>query len=530
MKLHKLARIGKEGIKTSLVKTTGSLWWRTKSPDEVLGELFAEVQRQKIFEDGKTFADLLPKRRLRQIQQDFELERQAPNFDLHEFVSRHFYEYSYNKKEYHTDTSQTAREHITHLWPILERRNRRTRGSLLALPYPYIVPGGRFSEQFYWDTYFIMLGLAADQQWGLIEGMMKNYTYMIRKYGYIPTGNRSYFLSRSQPPFFSHMVKLLARHKGRKVLVEYLPYMLAEYRFWMKGRNRLGPTEYKAFSRVVEMPNGILANRYYDNKTTPRPESLREDEETAHSAIDRRRDRLFLHLRAGAESGWDFSSRWFADPYDIRTIQTADIVPVDLNCLMYHLETTIAQAYRYLKQPLLARRYQHVAEKRAEVIREYCWDEESQFFVDYNFRKGSRSGALTLAALFPLYTKTANATQADAVAEKIEKEFLVEGGLLTTLIDNGQQWDSPNGWAPLHWVAIEGLRNYGHHHLADEIKRRWIATNIKVYETRAKLIEKYNVRDDSGVGGGGEYPLQDGFGWTNGVLAVLLDEKTSLED
>lgn len=513
-------------IKSAMVLTTSNLLRLSKSPDEALGELFMKVQKDRIYDDGKTFVDLVPRRRMKQIQQEYLLERQDPQFELSEFVARHFYRYAPSGEEvYQTDKSKTAREHISGLWKVLERRNRRDRGSLIALPYAYIVPGGRFSEQFYWDSYFIMLGLAADNRWDMIEGMMKNYTYMIRKFGFIPTANRTYFLSRSQPPFFALMVKLLARHKGRKrTYAEYLPYMLAEYRFWMKGSKKLDRYEHRAFARVVEMPDGTVVNRYYDNKTTPRPESLNEDITTADEAMGRQPDRLYLHLRAGAESGWDFSSRWFTEPQDIRSIHTADIVPVDLNSLLYELETTIAEAYRLLLQPLLAKPYQRAAQRRAQTISRYCWSESQQFFVDYNFHTGQPTGQLSLAGVFPLYAKIATSDQAAAVALRIKTDFLKEGGLVSTLTTNGQQWDSPNGWAPLHWMTIQGLRNYGYHGLADDIKSRWIKTNLLVYMQKGKMIEKYDVISPSRVGGGGEYPLQDGFGWTNGVLAALLDE------
>ena len=175
-------------------------------------------------------------------------------------------------------------------------------------------------------------------------------------------------------------------------------------------------------------------------------------------------------------------------------------------------------------QPLLARRFRALAERRAKAINQYCWDEEAQFFVDYNFHRDVQMDRLTLAAVFPLYAGIATSKQAAAVAKRLENEFLKEGGLTTTLLETGQQWDAPNGWAPLHMVAIEGLRHYGHNRLADEIKRRWVATNLKVFTAKSKMIEKYDVTNESGVGGGGEYPLQDGFGWTNGVLAALLAE------
>lgn len=516
---------GENKLKSAIVKTAGGLMPIAKSPDEALGELFSEVQRRQVYEDGKTFVDLIPRRRMKQIQQEYLLAKDDPLFDLRDFVSRHFYEFGDYQTAYHTDISMTPREHIRELWHVLERKNRRDRGSLVALPHAYVVPGGRFSEQFYWDSYFIMLGLAADDRWDMIEGMMKNYAYMMRKFGYIPTANRTYFLSRSQPPFFAQMVKLLARHKGRmRTYIEYLPYLLIEHRFWMKGYKTLGDREHKAYARVAEMPNGILLNRYYDNKTTPRPESLREDIEAAESAPDRESDRLYLHLRAGAESGWDFSSRWFETPDDISTIHTADIIPVDLNSLLFILEELIAETYRMLRQPLLASKFQGAADRRVRGIQEYCWSDDQGFFVDYNFHHRKGTDRLSLAGVFPLYAKLATTKQAAAVAKRIEADFLKEGGLVSTLVETGQQWDSPNGWAPLHWVTIEGLRNYGHYQLADEIKKRWMATNLKVFEKKGKMVEKYDVVNHDQLGGGGEYPLQDGFGWTNAVLAVFLDE------
>ncbi len=514
-----------EKLKSALVSTTGSLFRSGSSPDEGLGELFAAVQKNRIYDDGKTFVDLVPRGRMKAIQKEYLLARGDPNFDLRDFVSRHFYEFSPSKSgNYIANPEHTVSEHIAELWTVLERRNRRTRGSLFALPHPYIVPGGRFSEQFYWDSYFIMLGLAADGKWSMIEGMIKNYAFMIRKFGFIPTANRTYFLSRSQPPFFAAMIKLLASHNGRaRTLVEYLPYMLLEYRFWIKGKSKLSKQEHKAFARIVEMPNGLYLNRYYDNKATPRPESLLEDTSVADAA-DRDKDRLYLHLRAGAESGWDFSSRWFHDPSNIHTIHTADIIPIDLNCLLHQLESTIAETYRILKNPLLARKFQRLADKRQQAIMTYCWDETEKFFVDYNFHEGKPTGRMTLAGVFPLYVGIASKTQADMVAERLRNEFLHDGGLVTTLIDNGQQWDSPNGWAPLQWIAIKGLRNYGHHQLAEEIKHRWITLTMKVYQREHKLVEKYDVVGSDGLGGGGEYPLQDGFGWTNGVLRALISE------
>lgn len=509
-------------IKTSLVKTAGMLMGSKKSPDELLGELFADVQRKRIYADGKTFVDLVPKKRIKSIREEYNLLKQDPTFDLHDFVNRHFYDLSttiHRKDPFVIRRDEAIESHIERLWAHLERRNRVNRGSLIALPHPYIVPGGRFNEQFYWDTYFIMLGLAAEGKWRKIEGMVKNFAHMIRKYGYIPTGNRTYFLSRSQPPFFALMIELLARHKGKLVYQEYLPYLLQEYRFWMKGAKKVSETEHFAYRRVAQMPNGTLLNRYYDNKVTPRPESLREDNETAHAAKTRLPDRLYLHLRAAAESGWDFSARWLTNPDDLRTIHTADIIPIDLNALLYTLEMAIAEGYG-LWHPLMRRRYRKKAQRRTETIQQYMWSDKEGWFMDYNVHHHWQTGFVSLAGVFPLYTGQATPEQAEIVARRLEADFLKRGGLITTLIETGQQWDSPNGWAPLQWVAIEGLRRYGYDGLADKISVAWMSVVETVYAESHRLVEKYDVTG-GGLGGGGEYVLQDGFGWTNGVYAAL---------
>ena len=512
--------------KSSLVNTYGLFSRTPKDPSRTMGDLLSDAQIQRIYLDGKTFVDLVPRRDTRQIKKDYHLERPSANFNLREFIDSNFYELTTIDKQHQIDPATNMREHIEKLWPILSRNNYRNKGALLALPYPYIVPGGRFSEQFYWDSYFIMLGLKASGRWKDIDNMVKNYAYMIRKFGFIPTANRNYFLTRSQPPFFSYMIELLAEYKGEQVFVQYLPYLLAEYNFWMKGRKSLEKSKkYQAYRRIVRMTDGEILNRYFDDSDTPRPESYLEDIETANSRKDRSPNSTYVHLRAAAESGWDFSSRWFREPQDLQSIHTTDLVAVDLNCLLYKLESTIAETYQLIKQPLLAKRFRLMADRRAETIKQFCWNEDNQYFYDYDFRVGKNSESVTLAGVFPLYAKIATNEQAAAVAEKLKKDFLKPGGLLTTLVDNGQQWDAPNGWAPLQWVAVQGLRNYGYNDLADKVRDRWVKSCENVFKKERKLVEKYNVTEPGALGGGGEYQLQDGFGWTNGVYAAFKDEQ-----
>lgn len=492
------------------------------SPDELLGELFHDVQLLGLHTDNKTFTDLVPASALRKILRAYEKERHDPKFDIEKFVA-HYFKHLQPGHTYSTDGGLSPQEHIRVLWNVLTRETYQNKGSLVALPYPYVVPGGRFSEQFYWDSYFIMLGLVVHDRDDLIEGMMKNYAYMIRKNGYIPTGNRTYFLSRSQPPFFSHMVKLWAARKGKLMLAAYLPYMLAEYTFWMRGKRHLGKST-SAYKRVVKMPDGSILNRYFDAKHTPRPESYRVDVEVARRAEGRINSQVYLDLRAACESGWDFSSRWLKDGKDLSTIHTTQLVPVDLNCLLYDLELAIADAYSYLKQPFLARRYRKKAAERRAAIQKYCWSEEEGFYFDYDFVAEKPTERYSLAATFPLFSGVADQKQAQFVKNILKHRFLKKGGLLTTLNDTRHQWDAPNGWAPLQWVAIQGLRAYGFHDFANEVKRRWIYANTVTFNAERKMIEKYNVMHPEIKGGGGEYALQDGFGWTNGVLSALLHE------
>ncbi len=205
---------------------------------------------------------------------------------------------------------------------------------------------------------------------------------------------------------------------------------------------------------------------------------------------------------------------------------SADIVPVDLNCLLYELETTIAEAYRLMKNTPLAKKFQKLAAKRATAINEYCWSDTKHYYGDFNFHLGKMTEHVTAAMVFPLVVGIASDEQARLTAERIERDFLKRGGVVTTLVENGQQWDAPNGWAPLQWMAIQGLRRYGYDELANEIKRRWTETNLAIFASHRKLVEKYDVVGENGLGGGGEYPLQDGFGWTNGVLLSLLRESS----
>lgn len=500
----------------------------TKTPDAIYAELFTSVQMSKVFPDGKTFVDCVPKRDPQEILKDYRAIKGSQGFSLRSFIDSNFTVPSNPVNSYHSDTSKSVKVHIKELWPLLQRKPDQPvpGSSLLPLPNPYIVPGGRFREIYYWDSYFTMLGLQESKETGLMENIVKNFAYLINTYGHIPNGNRSYYLSRSQPPFFSLMVGLLAESKGDSVYQTYLPALEKEYQYWMQAdKAKLNSTK---ADRYVVRVNGYTMNRYWDARATPRQESFREDSLTVASA-NRKAKKMYRDLRAGATSGWDFSSRWFADGKSLATIETTDIVPVDLTSLLFGLEQTLSKVYLKSGNPVKAAYYKVRSENRIKFLNRYCWNEQDGLYYDYNFRTGKQMKVPSLATIYPLFFKMASAAQSQKVAANIKSKFLKSGGLITTLTNTGQQWDAPNGWAPLQWMAIQGLENYRQHDLAREIATRWTSLNIKIFHHTGKLMEKYNVMDTNLEAGGGEYPSQDGFGWTNGVLLKLMN-KYGIED
>jgi len=531
----------------SLLLISQSFAQPPSSPDKIYGQLFKDVQLQKIFPDGKTFVDCTPKRAVKDIMYDYGMMK-GPGMDLKKFVNDNFDLPPAPPQLNYIQPEKDVAIHIKNLWGALKRdadfsladssKRNSSGSSLLPLPNAYIVPGGRFREIYYWDSYFTMLGLKESGEVEMIENMVKNFAYLINTYGHIPNGNRSYYLSRSQPPFFSMMVQLLAGIKGAEVYKTYLPAMEKEYAYWMAGEEKIEPGS--SFKHLVKLDDGTLLNRYCDESTSPRPESYKEDYEVAEKVanelamrirvtspealkkiLDSRKAEVNLHLRSGAESGWDFSSRWFADGNTIETIQTTDIIPVDLNCLLYMLEVNISKAKKSMDFKNSAAVYQQKANKRMAAILKYCWNTKVKFFVDYNTVTKKQNDNITAAGLFPLFVNIASAQQADGAAATAKKYLLKKGGIVTTTLHTGQQWDAPNGWAPLQWISVVGLKNYNKNELAKEIAVKWMSLNEKVYAATGKMMEKYNVENLTKEAGGGEYLSQDGFGWTNGVYLAL---------
>jgi alpha,alpha-trehalase len=486
------------------------------SPAELFGPLFEAVQTQRVFADGKTFVDAVPKRDARAILADYQRQMPKDTAALRAFVLTNFAVPGVNDSE-----SLDPRRHIRTLWPQLVRPplEPEAGSSALSVPAPYVVPGGRFRELYYWDSYFTMLGLNVDGQQPLVEAMLADFTYAIERHGHIPNGMRSYYLSRSQPPFFALMLDL-SRNAEPAVAARRLAALRREHAFWMKGANCIDATG--ACLRVVQMPDGTLLNRYYDDRDTPRDESFAEDMATADQARTAGRERRVVqrNLRAGAESGWDFSSRWLGDGRLLATIRTVDIVPVDLNSLMLAMEERIAARCRASADAICAKEFAGLATRRKAAISRYFWVAAEGRFADWDRIGHKPTPVLSAATAFPLFVGAATPAQAKATAATIRAKLLAPGGLRTTRNRTGHQWDAPNGWAPLQWIALDGLARYSEVDLAREIARRWVKTVARTFAETGKMLEKYDVEERK-PGGGGEYPTQDGFGWTNGVFSAI---------
>ena len=480
--------------------------------------LFRDVQTLPVFKDSKTFVDLVPKASIAKLEAKYLLAKDEAGFDLKDFVTQNFEDRSMQALAFQTDTTKTMYEHINTMWDKLTRGpdSAVAYSSRIALPFKYVVPGGRFQEIYYWDSYFTIEGLLVAGRDDLAEAMVDNFSMLIDSIGFIPNGTRDYYRSRSQPPFYAMMVDAIARQDSTKLLA-YLPQLQKEYDFWMatSGKN---PSTTEADRHVIHLLDSTVLNRYWDSSNTPRPEAYKEDMHLAsHLSEDAEKAVLYNHLRSAAASGWDFSSRWYGTKNEFNSTETAHILPVDLNCLLYFLEGTLSKAYGLKGDTANSNLYEQKASKRGAQIETLFWNTETNFFHDYNFSKQSLTNEKTLAACFPLYFGLATKEQAAGVKTVLLDEFLKEGGLLTTLEHSGQQWDAPNGWAPLQWIAVKGLLNYGYETEAKDIMRRWLTLNEKVYRNTGKMMEKYNVEDMTLLSGGGEYETQDGFGWTNGV-------------
>jgi alpha,alpha-trehalase len=415
-----------------------------------------------------------------------------------------------------------------------EDASKLTEQGLLYLPYPYVVPGGRFNEMYGWDSYFIQAGLLRDGEIELAKNMADNFLYEIREYGKILNANRTYYLTRSQPPFLTQMLLGVYRKTlDRKWLESSLPAIEKYYRFWTTEPHLTPAT-------------GL--SRYYDLGDGPAPEVLSAEKDaegrTHYELIkqyfrtnqvkdydvgeyfDSRRDILttlfYKGDRSMRESGFDPSDRF--GKFNIDVIHYN---PVCLNSLLYLMESETAEILNTLDRPKDAAVWEKRAKDRADRINRLMWDEQAGLYSDYEFVHKRLRNYPFLTTFYPLWAGFASKEQAAAVVRNLPL-FEKPGGLQTSTNTSGNQWDAPFGWAPLEMIAVQGLRRYGYRAEADRISKAFLSLVVEQYRQRGTIVEKYDVvRRSSNVSGDirfGYRTNEAGFGWTNGAFTALFDQ------
>lgn len=435
--------------------------------------------------------------------------------------------------------------------------------SLLPTRHFLVVAGGRFREAYYWDTYWIVQGLLASDMYETAKGVVQNLLDFVEIYGFVPNGSRIYYLTRSQPPLLSEMVRVLYEHKqnnkpfSNSTMYDDLDFFVSathtldkEYQFWMRQGEH-------AVAVPTKDGKVYILNRYEASKVTqPRPESYREDMATAAAAVaaapqssgDTIQEVLFGEITAACESGWDFSSRWFRNHQNLTTAMTSNIIPVDLNAMMHRMEKNMIQFHTiFLNQTSMADMYRSASYKRSLAIQNILWDPQTSMWRDYYLDTGRFSPVMSVSNFFPLWSESldgddddddateatnsssSSATLLRSIQNSLTNSGLLQnGGVLTTTRHTGQQWDDPNAWPPLQDILIQGLLKYPETRpLGQDLIRRWVRTNLMAYQATKFMYEKYNARGN-GAGGGGEYAIQEGFGWTNGVILEFLTQHGDL--
>jgi alpha,alpha-trehalase len=416
-----------------------------------------------------------------------------------------------------------------------------------------IVPGGRFRESYYWDSYWIVQGLLVSDMPVTARGIVNHLMEYVSEFGFVPNGGRIYYLTRSQPPMLSDMVKLVARLPGNGTETEYddeylraaLPILEREYDFWMQH----GPCGHAVELTRRNTSAGAtgeatyVLNRYTSNANHPRPESYREDvlvaadifDRTMHlddgnaAATERHKDKYYNNVIAAAESGWDFSSRWLRDPLDMKSMATTSVVPVDLNAILYRVERNLMDFNRHVGNEERAQLFERAAARRREAIDAILWSDKHQSWKDYDLETDTHSTVVAVSDYSPLWAKAFNASDNDRlknVVTSLKSSGLLQvGGVQTTTVFTGQQWDSPNAWPPEQDIIVEGLlavNTTEAYNLARELTQVWTSTSLAAWQHTGLMFEKYNATEVGGLGAGGEYFPQFGFGWTNGVVLKFL--------
>jgi alpha,alpha-trehalase len=447
--------------------------------------------------------------------------------------------------------------------------NKISKAGLLYLPHAYVVPGGQFNEMYGWDSYFIIVGLLRAHRLELAKGMVENFFYEIQHYGSILNANRTYYLTRSQPPFLTSMI--LAVYDAED------PSAQQKDSAWLQQAYDFAVTDYEQWTRPPHLAGDTGLSRYFDHGEGPVPEIIGDPSDYYRGAaqyflfLDGTKDPHLVHVdenhpveslvgplfpvftrdepadknskdnqatadspvgqvtlsadfykgdRSMRESGFDVSFRF--GPFSADTHHYA---PVCLNSLLYKTEKDLERMSILLGRPQEAERWKARAIQRQELIQKYLWDAKQGLYFDYNFMTRTLSAYEYATTFYPLWAGLASPEQAQAVVKNLSL-FEQPGGLAMSRVESQAQWDYPYGWAPIQLLAVDGMRRYGFAADADRVAYNFLSMVIEDFVTDRYIREKYNVVKRTSITRIVKGYSQNviGFGWTNGVFLELLHE------
>ncbi|XP_045521591.1 trehalase-like isoform X1 [Pieris brassicae] len=515
-------------------------------------KLLHHVQMSRIFPDSKTFVDrhLLndEETTLSAFQELLDQTNDKPTEkQIREFVNKYFDESSelesWTPPDFNSNPQflssirdgelrQFAKD-INDIWPTLGRKVKQSvienpdQYSFLPVTHGFVIPGGRFTELYYWDTYWIIEGLLVSGMKETVKGVLENLIELVNKLGHIPNGSRCYYQQRSQPPLLTSMVSLyIHATNDTEFLKNNIQSLEAELNYWLDTQIYTFDIGDKAYTLL----------RYYAASEGPRPESYQEDYTNAQIFDnDKRKTQFYIDIKSAAESGWDFSTRWFikngTDKGNLTDIHATELIPVDLNSIFAKALKNMAYFHALINNYRIASHWSHLAKQWTNNIEKVLWDVEDGCWHDWDLVNKKFRKYFYPINIAPLWMGIADKEFVVENAPRILK-YLKEshgldypGGIPTSLVKSGEQWDFPNAWPPLVSLAvnaIEALELPEAKDLAFRVAQSWVRSCYKGFSDNKQMFEKYDVEVPGRIGGGGEYTVQTGFGWSNGVVLEFI--------
>ncbi|XP_022911040.2 trehalase-like [Onthophagus taurus] len=518
------------------------------------GDLLNTVQMARVFPDSKTFVDLSLSHKKDEVLKNFEIfmenSNQNPNqSDVKKFVGENFVEgkelenwvpHDYNEhpnilNKISDASIKNLTAEINARWPKLGRKVvedvkiNPNEHSLIYVPNGFIIPGGRFKEFYYWDSYWIVRGLLICEMYETAKGILGNFLSIVDKFGFIPNGGRVYYLQRSQPPLLTKMVKdYYDATKDLTWVSSNIEIVIKELEWWLNKRFVSVNLEDKSYRMAA----------YTSASLGPRPESYSEDIATVQIfESDEKKQYVFNQLKSAAESGFDFSTRWIFDENgthfaNISFTETSRVIPVDLNAILYGAFNDLSYLCSILSKSDQEKRWKNEADSLKDAISNVLWDENDGIWYDFDNKLKRRRAFFAASNLAPLWTQAYDTTKSKEYGMKAagylvrEKITSYKGGIPTTLYNSNEQWDFPNAWPPLQSIVVNGLRSTEAQEAMDLAKtfaENFVEAARIGFERENAFFEKYDAVQQGQYGGGGEYQVQTGFGWTNGVVLEFID-------